>query len=435
MADIGRRKFLKLTGLQAGALAAGAAGPLAPGAGSGSLAPWTAGEAPTAVQDRPDVAVIGAGAFGIWTAYHLRLLGAQVTVVDQHGPGNNRATSMGETRGVRTAYADNELWTRWARRAIERWNDYEERWRDLYGVNLFFSAGDLILRPEMDDFLQDTREVWDRLGHPYEELSLDEVEYRWPQVDLEGISVAFYEPDAGVVRARRVCETVAEMLRRAGGTLRIGHAAPGRTFGDRMVDLRVRPGERIEADAYVFALGPWFPKVFPDLLGDKMTTPIGHVVYYAVPPGDNRFVHPHMPSYNLPGVTGWPALPPDHRGFRVRTGGRPSSDPDASVRYMEPEHLERPREFVEERFPALAGAPVLQTMACHYEMSADRKWFVDTHPEWKNVWLTGGGSAEGFKFGPVMGEYVAKRVLGRDPHPELKEEFRLPQESLGKPAY
>lgn len=424
--SVDRRTFLKLTAVQAGGLAAARS----------PLAPWVAGKAPAHSRGLPDVVVVGAGAFGGWTAYYLTELGADVTVVDQHGPGNNRATSMGETRGVRTAYGDRSLWMRWAHDAIGRWNAFQDRWKEERGLELFFSAGDLILRPEMDDFLVDTVANWEEIGHAYEELSLEEVAYRWPQIDTGDYAVAFFEPDAGVVRARRVCETLMAMIEENDGRYLIARAEPGRVFDGRLVDLELTPEGRLEAGTYVFALGPWFPKVFPDLMAERMTTPMGHVYYYAVPPGDNRFVHPHMPSYNVPGVTGWPALAPDHRGFRVRTGGRPSQDPDASVRYIDPEFLERPRDFVKRHFPALTDAPLLQTMSCHYELSADRTWFVDTHPEMENVWLAGGGSAEGFKFGPVLGEYIARRVLGEGPvDEEMLEETRLPQETLGKPAY
>src|SRR3977135_3785636 len=47
------------------------------------------------------VAVIGAGAFGGWTALHLLRRGARVTLVDAWGPGNSRASSGGEPRGIR----------------------------------------------------------------------------------------------------------------------------------------------------------------------------------------------------------------------------------------------------------------------------------------------------------------------------------------------
>jgi len=48
----------------------------------------------------PEVIVIGAGTFGIWTAYHLNRLGAKVTVLDAYGPGNSRASSGGETSTI-----------------------------------------------------------------------------------------------------------------------------------------------------------------------------------------------------------------------------------------------------------------------------------------------------------------------------------------------
>ena len=119
------------------------------------------------------------------------------------------------------------------------------------------------------------------------------------------------------------------------------------------------------------------------------------------------------------------ASPPDHRGFRVRTGGRPPEDPDLSDRWIAPEHHDRPREILRRHFPDLAGASINETRACHYESSVDSNFIIDTHPDLDNVWLAGGGSAEAFKFGPVLGEYIAHRVLGDDREPDLAAGFRL----------
>jgi hypothetical protein len=41
------------------------------------------------------------------------------------------------------------------------------------------------------------------------------------------------------------------------------------------------------------------------------------------------------------------------------------------------------------------------------------------------VWLVGGGSGRGHKHGVVFGEYVAKRVVGRDSQPGLEAIFAL----------
>jgi glycine/D-amino acid oxidase-like deaminating enzyme len=76
----------------------------------------------------------------------------------------------------------------------------------------------------------------------------------------------------------------------------------------------------------------------------------------------------------------------------------------------------------------MANAPLSETRACHYESSTTRNFLIDHHPEFDNVWIAGGGSAEGFKFGPVVGDYVAGRILGRAGDAELDESFTIPRE-------
>ncbi len=83
-----------------------------------------------------------------------------------------------------------------------------------------------------------------------------------------------------------------------------------------------------------------------------------------------------------------------------------------------------------DHFPDLVGAPILETRACHYESSVSRNFIIAKHPDYENVWLAGGGSAEGFKFGPVLGDYIAKRVLGAEDDPELAEGFKIPEEEF-----
>ena len=158
---------------------------------------------------------------------------------------------------------------------------------------------------------------------------------------------------------------------------------------------------------------------------DRIRTPLGYVHYFGTPPGDDRFTFPNLPSYNFPGCTGWPALPADNRGFRVRLRGAPLTDPDTSDRVFDRAADVPARAFVHERFPRLAKAPLLETRACHYELSSTRNFIIDRHPQFENVWLAGGGSAEGFKFGPLVGEYVAERVLGRPADPALARAFSL----------
>ncbi len=427
---VDRRRFVKVAAAGAGAILT-AARPEAADARAGSARPGRAGPGAPWVRTRqtPDIAVVGAGAFGAWTALHLQQAGAQVTLIDQYGPANSRATSGGETRGVRTGYGSHpyeRLWMGWAKRAIEKWQAWDEQWQDMLLPRVFFTTSDLIMRDEWTDFMEDTRRAWDDLDIRYEVIDADEVRRRWPVIDVTDITVALWEQDAGVVRARRAIESVARVFEHEGGQVRIARAGMGGATNRRLNALGLQPGDELSAGTYVFALGPWFPKAFPELMRERVRIPIGHVVYLRTPPGDNSYSYPNLPSYNFPGVTGWPALGPDNRGFRVRTGGRGGADdPDTSRRWLEPEELDRPRAFVQQRFPGLAEAPISETRACHYEFSTTRNFFFDHHPDCDNVWFAGGGSAEGFKFGPVIGEYLAGRVLGTETDPELINAFRL----------
>jgi glycine/D-amino acid oxidase-like deaminating enzyme len=378
-----------------------------------------------------DVIVVGAGAFGAWTAYYLRQLGARVRLVDAYGPGNSRATSGDETRGVRSSYGDRgiraELWTTWANRAIDRWAAFDAEWGREMKVRLFFNTGDFIFRPAPEVFTERTQEVWKQLRIPFELPTVEDVARDYPQFDLAKIAFAMYDPRAGVVRARRACEVIAEAFRQSGGEVLMGHAALGARDGERLQSIRTSgPAATLSAATFVLALGPWFPKALPALMASRIRTPLGHVHYFGTPPGDDRFTFPNMPSWNFPGVTGWAALPPDNRGFRVRLRGSAATDPDTSDRAFDRSHDTLARTFLAERFPILSKAPLLETRACHYEMSASGNFIIDRFPGFSNVWVAGGGTAEGFKFGPVMGEYIARRVLAIEDDPALAKAFALP---------
>ncbi len=427
---VDRRDFLRTaTGVTVGAgLALGGTGPLAGAQPSPRATPVRrrSGQA-------PDFVVIGAGNFGMWTALNLIRLGATVTVVDPFGAGNSRSTSGGETRGVRSSYGDRPhglLWTRWATESIQRWREWDEQNQDLLLPPVFFETGDLIMRPEMEPYLEDTALQWDQLGVAYESFGPDEVTYRWPWINPDGITTALYEPQAGVVRARRAIESVAMRFLAEGGEMVIGRASMGSRNGGRLENITLEPEGSLSGATFIYAVGPWFPKVFPELMGNRLSISMGHVFYFAVPPGNTDFMYPNMPSYGIPGGTGWPGLPQDLRGFRVRTGGRSADDPDTSDRWIPEEYHERPREVLAKYFPALADAVISETRACHYEGSVSRNFIIDKHPDFENVWLAGGGSAESFKQGPVLGEYIAKRVMDLDENPELAEGFELSEEEF-----
>jgi glycine/D-amino acid oxidase-like deaminating enzyme len=413
--SLDRRDFLKLAGVQAGALLAlprpGASEP-------GGPALWVRAS---------EVVVVGAGVFGVWTAFHLRRMGASVTLVDMYGPGNSRATSGDETRGIRSSYS-RESWVLWAKEAIKRWSEWDAEWSKPLKHRIFFPTGDIVLRTQEDGMIRNSRANWDKHGFKYEILTPDEIRYRFPQIRIDGVTIGMFEPDAGVARARRSVQLVADVFLKEGGKLVIAQATPGAGTNRRMGEVSLSSGSPLRGDMFVFACGPWLGKVFPEVMGRRLRTPIGQVYYFATPPGDGRFTFPNCPSWNVPGVTGWPALGVDNRGFRVRGGGgRPVQDPDTSVRWVDSRYHEGARNVLNNWFPDLAKQPLLETRACHYEGSPGGNFIIDKHPDFDNVWIAGAGNAESFKMGPVSGEYIAKRVLGKTTDPELDAEFKIPE--------
>jgi sarcosine oxidase len=441
--SLDRRGFLKVAGASAGALLTGCAS--APGV-------LRFGRASS------NIVVIGAGAFGGWTALNLQRMGARVTLVDMFGPGNSRSTSGDETRGVRSSYGDRphgELWMQWANKAITRWKEFDAEFAKPLKLQVFFTSGDLYMRSEWIPEMVRTRELWVKNGIAHETLPVEEVRKRWPAFQVNDITAVLYEPNAGVVRARRATEAVAEVFRHEGGRMIIGRVVPPTPGAFDGSTVKLANGDTLGADAFVFAVGPWLGKTFA-LMQNRMRTPLGTVIYFGTPTGDERFTFPNMPSWNFPGTTGWPGLPVDNRGFRVRgggggggrgggggaggggnaatgvggQGGQPApprvDDPDLSIRWVEDQRMARPRQFVAERFPALKDAPVLHAWSCHYEQTSSRNFVIDRHPELENVWIAGGGNSEGFKQGPVVGEYVARRVLGDEGDSEIAKQFRVP---------
>jgi sarcosine oxidase len=95
----------------------------------------------------------------------------------------------------------------------------------------------------------------------------------------------------------------------------------------------------------------------------------------------------------------------------------PPIDPDAPLD-DEPRTEPAVRDYVRERFPALARARLRETRTCRYELSPDSHFIAARHPASERVWIVGGGSGHGFKHGPAMAERIAAAIAGSDALPD-----------------
>jgi glycine/D-amino acid oxidase-like deaminating enzyme len=362
------------------------------------------------------VIVVGAGAFGGWTALYLLRGGAKVTLVDAWGPGNSRASSGGETRIIRATYGGSLLYSQMATDALHLWKENQHRWRR----KLFYNSGVLWMAGANDAYEQASEEVLTQVGVPFEKLSASESEKRWPQINFEGVSRCIFEPDAGYLLARRSCEAVLEAFLAEGGEYIQAQAAPGAILGGEMREVQMN-GNGVEADRYVFACGPWLPQMFTFLAGKIIPTK-QEVFFFGTPAGDQRFQDNAMPTWIDNGTKFFYGIPGNQwRGFKLACDERgPDFDPTNGDRQISEETLREVRSYMDNRFPEMRGAPLLETRVCQYENSLDQKFILDTHPDAGNAWILGGGSGHGFKHGPALGVKAANAILEKQkPEAEL----------------
>jgi sarcosine oxidase len=356
-----------------------------------------------------DVAVIGSGVFGAWSAYFLRKSGASVILLDSYGPGNSRSSSGGESRIIRMGYGADEIYTRWSMRALPRW---KELFAEAGRPELFQKTGVLWIAPQKYQYAIDSLASLKKNKISCQKLSRDELRQQYPQIAFDEDAWGIFEPESGALMARRAVQAVVDQALRSGVEYRNGAAAS--PLGEKkLASISTSSGENITAGSYVFACGSWLPKIFPEILGPRIFTSRQEILFFGVPAGEMRFTYPAMPTwlYLKDQFYGMPDI--EARGFKVaddRHGAR--VDPDTQSRVASAEAIETACQFVARRFPALKDAPIVETRVCQYENTSNGDFLVDRHPQMENVWMVGGGSGHGFKHGPAVGEYVAAQVTG-----------------------
>ncbi len=333
-----------------------------------------------------------------------------MTLIDAWGPGNSRASSGGETRIIRATYGPDQPYTALAARALHLWTANERKWkrRFLHRTGVLFMATGRDDAWEAGSLAMLTEEKI-----PHERFSGRDLIKRWPQINFEGIDWGIFEPQSGYLLARSSCQQVVDGFMAEGGTYRQSAVREDNLDGGSLKSVALSDGSTLRADRFVFACGPWMGKLFPKTIGANLQPTRQDVFFFGTPPGDARFDESHVPvwadhrqpfMYGIPGNQG--------RGFKIADDTRgPTFDPTDGERRISDESLQRARDYLSFRFPAMKNSPLIETRVCQYEQTPDSDFIVDRHPAAEHVWLVGGGSGHGFKHGPALGELVAKLVV------------------------
>ena len=330
--------------------------------------------------------VVGAGVTGAAVARELARRGFDVTLAEQYATGTVRSASGGDTRLLRASHGgDGEWYTNLAWRARSLWLELQ----DETGTRLWEPTGLAWFAHRDDGFEGCSVPVLAAAGIPQEWRTPAEAASLFPSLGLDGLHAVLWEPEAGVLHARRATQLLA--------------AEAGR-LGARTVAGRILPDDEPEADVVVWACGAWLPALFPDEVEVRIERRdvffLGGDATWRDAPGwveyENGF-YGHGDIGGL-GVKIAPDLPSDE------------VDPDTLDRLPLAERERAARELTGRRFPSLAGAPVIGTRVCQYDLSSDSHFVFGRHPERPTWWLFGGGSGHGFKHGPALAEYIADCV-------------------------
>jgi monomeric sarcosine oxidase len=357
--------------------------------------------------EKAEFIVIGAGVFGVWTAYVLNKRGRRVLLVDAYGAGNSRSSSGDESRIIRMGYGSDELYTCWAARSLEAWQELFRSCKQ----PLFLNTGVLWLSTASDPYTRLISPTLAANGIPHERLSASEISARFPQIGIKDVDFGIFEPHGGVLLARRAVQAVLDTALRAGMQYKVDAVVPPVESKPRLNSIATRGGNPIIGDIFVFACGAWLPYLFPELLSARIFPTRQEVFYFGAPAGSQQFRAPTMPVWlhHADDMYGLPDI--ENRGIKVASDrhGEPF-DPDGS-RCVTAAGERSVRDYLKLRLPQLNSPPLIETRVCQYENTSNGDFLIDRHPEMENVWLVGGGSGHGFKHGPAVGEHVASALV------------------------
>ena len=353
-----------------------------------------------------EVAIVGAGLLGLAAARSLAALGRDVTVLEQAHVGHDGAGSKGSCRIFRLGYADPAYVTA-ARRAGELWRDLEQaagRPILLLTPQLTLGAGQHAVHDAMQ-----------AAGAPCELLPAAEAARRFPAVRAGG--PALLEPESAVIAA---AEAIAA-LRAAAAEVRAGVRVVSLADDGRRVTLRTSAG-RVTARTVIVTAGPWSGGLLATAGVRVPARPTLEQVAFLRPAAGaaQPVTVPIFISHGDHAPYGLPVPFSPLYKIGIHPSG-PATDPDAQQQSDDPALINRLGVVAARYLPEHQPEPV-SGQRCIYDNTPDEDFIVDRIG---NVVIGCGTSGHGFKFGPLLGEWLAALATGtgNGPDERLRDRF------------
>lgn len=360
--------------------------------------------------------MIGLGAHGSAALYQLAKRGVDVIGVDQFPQAHVHGSSHGESRITRLAIGEGAVYTPFALRSHEIWQELEKllRLKDkLYlktgGLMIGVSGGASTFHGK-NDFVGTTIRAAKQYSIRHRILSVEDIRSEFPLFRVADDEIGYYEYDAGVLFPERCVQANHDAANHFGAIRRIGTQALGlRQKGDSVV-LSTLEGE-ITAGQCIISAGAWIHRFLPEAYRRHFRI-LRQVLYWFLPRAyQEQFRIGRFPIYiwEREGIYGFPDL---GSGFvKVAHGdqGR-ETDPADVERNVSPEELHAMERVLERTIPSLPGLAI-EAVTCLYTQTPDGDFVIDWHPEMENVLILSPCSGHGFKHSAAVGELAAKLVL------------------------
>ncbi len=351
-------------------------------------------------------AILGAGAMGAATAYHLARRGEPVLLVEQFALGHDRGSSHGAARIIRHSYAD----LRYASRMPQAY----QVWRELEaeaGMPLHVRTGGVSLCPPGVDYVARVTKCLAAVGVPHRRMTGLELRRRIPAFDVPDDTDVVFEPDAGMLSAARAVAVQVELARELGGsrTRVIEQTKIERIDLDADRPTLISGESRIVAERLIVTAGAWTGRLLPDL--GVPLRPTRQQVLYLGPTDAPEFAVGRLPVFILMGAGEGQEFygMPDPVGSLVKVArhGGPDVDPDSVSRTIDPAYRSQVRDILRGLLPGLADAPIAREEVCLYTEAPDENFLVGPLPERSDVIVASPCSGHGFKFSCLIGRILA----------------------------
>jgi sarcosine oxidase len=350
--------------------------------------------------------IIGAGAMGAATAYHLARRAEPVLLIEQFALGHDRGSSHGAARITRHSYAD----ARYARlmpAAFQAWRELEAD----AGQPLYIRTGGVSFCDQDEDYVSQVAANLSEIGIPHRRFNGAEWNAINPAFGLPPSHDVVFEPDAGMLAATKAVALQIELARCHGGArMQVLASTPVREIdlgGDRPV-VRTETA-LIAADRLIVAAGAWVSRLLPALEVPLQVT--RQQVLYFRPSEPAPFRIGQFPVFIYKGsgeANAFYGMPKFlSLGVKVARHAGPEVDPDENNRVVDEDYRRIVREFLSAHIPALAPAPIDFTEVCLYTVAPEDQFQVDFLPSRSDVIVASPCSGHGFKFSCLIGRVLA----------------------------